>query len=207
MNADTTTDQVVADLIAFTDPSPRTVERLHRQLEESAERAQILDVAYTTIDTPVGTLLLAATEMGLLRVAFEIEGFDGVVNDLSRRVSPRVLKSPKRLDPAAFEIDEYFSRRRTAFDLTLDYTLSNGFRLVVQQYLSSIAYGTTESYKQVAALVGNPKAVRAVGTACATNPLPIVVPCHRVLRTNGQLGGYLGGLEVKAALLRMESAA
>jgi methylated-DNA-[protein]-cysteine S-methyltransferase len=150
---------------------------------------------------------LAATEMGLLRVAFEIEGFDGVVNDLSRRVSPRVLKSPKRLDPAAFEIDEYFSRRRTAFDLTLDYTLSNGFRLVVQQYLSSIAYGTTESYKQVAALVGNPKAVRAVGTACATNPLPIVVPCHRVLRTNGQLGGYLGGLEVKAALLRMESAA
>ena len=207
MNLESTSEQIVADLFAFTDPRPGTVERLHRQLEESAGRAQILDVAYTTVDSPVGTLLLAATERGLLRVAFEIEGLDKVVNDLSRRVSPRVLKSAKRLDSAAFEIDEYFSRRRTAFDLALDFSLSNGFRLVVQRHLSAIAYGTTESYKQVAALVGNPQAVRAVGTACATNPLPIVVPCHRVLRTNGELGGYLGGLEVKAALLRLESAA
>jgi methylated-DNA-[protein]-cysteine S-methyltransferase len=207
MKPEATSQQVVSELFAFTDPSPGTVERLHRRLEKSAERSQILDVAYTTIDTPVGTLLLAATERGLLRVGFENEGFDKVVNDLSRRISPRVLNSPKRLDAAAFEIDEYFSHRRKAFDLALDFSLSSGFRLVVQQHLSAIAYGATESYKQVAALVGNPRAVRAVGTACATNPLPIVVPCHRVLRTNGGLGGYLGGLEVKAALLRLESAA
>ncbi|HEV3267545.1 MAG TPA: methylated-DNA--[protein]-cysteine S-methyltransferase [Acidimicrobiales bacterium] len=207
MNRETPTEQVISDLHALTSPRPGTLEGLHRRLEDSAIRANILDVAYTTIDTPVGTLLLAATERGLLRIGFETEGLDKVVNDLSREFSSRVLKSPKRLDVVAFEIDEYFNRRRTSFDLALDFSLSNGFRLLVQQFLSSIAYGTTESYKQVAALVGNPKAVRAVGTACATNPLPIVVPCHRVLRTDGGLGGYLGGLDVKAALLSLESAA
>jgi methylated-DNA-[protein]-cysteine S-methyltransferase len=207
MNTETNADQGISDLLAFTAPSPEAVERLHRRLEESADEAKILDVAYTTIDSPVGTLLLAATEKGLLRVAFEIEGLDNVLDELGRKFSPRILKSPKRLDAAAFEIDEYFLRRRTAFDLALDFSLSSGFRQVVQKYLPQIVYGTTESYKQVAALVGNPKAVRAVGTACATNPLPIVVPCHRVLRTNGDLGGYLGGLAVKTSLLKLEGAA
>ncbi|MHB8380349.1 MAG: methylated-DNA--[protein]-cysteine S-methyltransferase [Acidimicrobiales bacterium] len=194
-------------MFALTDPVHDEVQRLHRRLEETAEGAKILDVAYTTIDTPVGTLLLAATERGLLRVAFEIEGFDKVVDELGRRVSPRVLRSPSRLDKAAAEIDEYFSRRRMTFDLALDFTLSNGFRQVVQRYLRHIPYGTTESYKLVAARVGNPKSARAVGTACATNPLPIVVPCHRVLRTNGELGGYLGGLATKTSLLKFEGAA
>jgi methylated-DNA-[protein]-cysteine S-methyltransferase len=207
MKIESATEQVIADLLVFTDPTNEEVERLHRRLEEFAEAAKILDVAYATIDTPVGMLLLATTERGLLRVAFEIEGFDRVIDELGRRVSPRILKSPKKLERAAFEIDEYFGRRRQKFDLDLDFALSSGFRQVVQRYLSHIPYGTTESYKQVAVLVGSPKAVRAVGTACATNPLPIVVPCHRVLRTNGELGGYLGGLAMKTSLLKLEGAA
>jgi len=202
----TNVQQDISNLLAFTAAPPGAVDRLHRRLEEAAAGAGILDVAYTTIDTPIGTLLLAATERGLLRVAFETEGLDLVLDGLGRKFSPRILRSPKRLDPVAFEIDEYFARRRTAFDLALDFSLSSGFRLAVQKYLPRIAYGTTDSYKHVAALVGNPKAIRAVGTACATNPLPLVVPCHRVLRTNGELGGYLGGLAVKSALLKLEGA-
>ena len=207
MNKENGVEEGVSGLLAFTIPSLEDVERLHRRLEESAEEAEVLDVAYTTIDTPIGTLLLAATEKGLLRVAFEIEGLESVLDDLGRKVSPRILKSPKRLDAAAFEIEEYFHRRRRTFDLALDLALSSGFRQLVQQYLPRIAYGTTESYKSLAALVGKPKAIRAVGTACATNPLPIVIPCHRVLRTNGELGGYLGGLAVKTSLLQLEGAA
>jgi len=207
MNRENGVEEGFSDLLAFTIPSLEDVERLHRRLEESADEAEVLDVAYTTIDTPIGTLLLAATEKGLLRVAFEIEGLDSVLDDLARKVSPRILKSPKRLDAAAFEIDEYFERRRSTFDLALDFSLSSGFRQLVQQYLPRIVYGTTESYKGLAALVGKPKAIRAVGTACATNPLPIIVPCHRVLRTNGQLGGYLGGPAVKTSLLQLEGAA
>ena len=108
---------------------------------------------------------------------------------------------------AAFELDEYFAGRRTVFDLPLDLSLSSGFRQLVQRHLPQIAYGHTESYKQVAQLVGHPKGVRAVGTACATNPLPVVVPCHRVIRTDGTLGDYIGGLAAKTALLSLEGAA
>ncbi|HEY5303465.1 MAG TPA: methylated-DNA--[protein]-cysteine S-methyltransferase [Acidimicrobiales bacterium] len=208
MNTDTKGEREISDLLASTAvPTVETMEQLHRRLEESAEQAKILDVAYTTIDTPVGTLLLAATENGLLRVAYECEDLDKVVDTLSTKISQRILKSPKRLDAAAFEIDEYFGRTRKRFDLPLDFSLSSGFRQMVQKHLPQIAYGMTESYKQVATIVGNPKAVRAVGTACATNPLPIVVPCHRVLRTDGTLGGYVGGLAAKTELLNMEAAA
>jgi methylated-DNA-[protein]-cysteine S-methyltransferase len=206
MNTDTYGEQEISELFATALPSAERMLRLHRTLEESAERGGILDIAYTTIDSPVGTLLLAATDKGLLRVAFESEGLDKVLDTLGTKISHRILKSPKRLDPAAREIDEYFERKRTSFDLTLDLSLSSGFRQLVQKHLPRIAYGTTESYKQVAAIVGNPKAMRAVGTACATNPLPIVVPCHRVLRTDGTLGGYAGGLAAKTALLSLESA-
>ncbi|HEY0259907.1 MAG TPA: methylated-DNA--[protein]-cysteine S-methyltransferase [Lacisediminihabitans sp.] len=206
MTTDTEDEREVSDLLAGTAlPTAETMERLHRRLEESAERADVLDIAYTTIDSPVGTLLLAATERGLLRVAYENEDLDRVLDRLGTIVSPRILRSPGRLDAAAFEIDEYFGRTRTGFDLDLDLSLSNGFRRIVQAHLPRIPYGATESYKRVAELVGNPKAVRAVGSACATNPLPIVVPCHRVLRTDGTLGGYIGGLAAKSALLRLEA--
>ncbi|MEU2134536.1 methylated-DNA--[protein]-cysteine S-methyltransferase [Streptomyces sp. NPDC018352] len=184
-----------------------TLSRLHRRLERAAEQADLIDVAYTTIDSPVGKLLLAATPKGLVRVAYAGEGHDRVLEALGQKLSPRILRAPKRLDEAAREIDEYFARRRRVFDLTLDLSLSRGFRRLVQTHLPEIEYGQTRSYRDMAELVGNPKAVRAVGTACATNPLPIVVPCHRVLRTDGTLGGYIGGLEAKTTLLDLEAAA
>jgi methylated-DNA-[protein]-cysteine S-methyltransferase len=197
----------VAALLDLTTPSAAELAALHLRLVTAAERDNILDLAYTTIDTPVGPLLLAATEKGLVRVAFECESHDRVLETLSAKISPRVLRAPRRLDAAAREIDEYFAGRRTGFDLPLDYSLSSGFRQLVQRHLSQIAYGNTESYKEVAQIVGNPKAVRAVGSACATNPLPVVVPCHRVLRTDGSLGGYAGGLAAKTALLALERTA
>jgi methylated-DNA-[protein]-cysteine S-methyltransferase len=184
-----------------------TLARLRHRLGLAAEAEGLLDVAYTTIDSPVGPLLLAATPKGLLRVAYEVEDHDRVLDALARRISPRVLRAPRRLDAAARELGEYFGRQRRTFDLPLDLSLSRGFRQLVQQHLPEIAYGQTRTYGQVAELVGNPRAVRAVGTACATNPLPVVVPCHRVLRADGTPGGYVGGPAAKQALLRLEAAA
>ncbi len=184
-----------------------TLSRLRDRLGLAAEAEGLLDVAYTTVDSPVGTLLLAATPRGLVRVAYGVEDHDRVLDTMSHRISPRVLRAPRRLDAAARELDEYFGGRRRVFDLPLDLSLSAGFRQLVQRHLPEIGYGQTTTYGQVAKLVGNPKAVRAVGTACATNPLPIVVPCHRVLRSDGAVGRYVGGTDVKQALLRLEAAA
>lgn len=180
--------------------------RLHARLVEAASEAGILDVAYRTIDTPVGTLLLAATEQGLVRVAYPNQGHDRALEELATAVSPRVLLAPARLDKVAGELDEYFAGRRSEFDLPLDFQLSHGFRRTVLSQLPGIGYGKTASYAAIAAAAGNPKAVRAVGTACATNPLPVVVPCHRVVRSDGSLGGYAGGVDAKKILLRLESA-
>jgi len=183
-----------------------TLLRLRHRLGLAADAEGLLDVAYTTIDSPVGTLLLAATPKGLVRVAYDIEDHDRVLDTLAHRLSPRVLRAPKRLDATARELDEYFRGQRQAFGLRLDFSLSTGFRQLVQRHLPEIGYGQTRTYRQVAELVGNPKAVRAVGTACATNPLPVVVPCHRVLRADGTPGGYVGGPEAKTALLSLEAA-
>jgi methylated-DNA-[protein]-cysteine S-methyltransferase len=189
-------------------PSDETeLVRLHARLVEAAQSDGILDVGYRTVDSPVGTLLLAATELGLVRVAYEVENHDEVLQNLADRISPRVLEAPGRLDAVARELDEYFAGRLHAFDVPLDRRLSSGFRRTVLEHLSDIDYGHTASYATVAKLAGNPKAVRAVGTACATNPLPVVVPCHRVLRSDGTLGGYLGGVEAKRTLLSLEAAA
>lgn len=183
------------------------VARLRARLAADAAADGLLDVAYRTVDTPVGPLLLAATDRGLVRVAFAGEGFDTVLDALAGAVSPRILHAPGRLDAVAAELDDYFAGRRRSFDVPLDFRLSAGFRLRVQQYLPHIGYGHTLSYKEVADAVGNPGAVRAVGTACARNPLPVVVPCHRVLRSDGALGGYLGGAAAKTTLLTLEGAA
>jgi methylated-DNA-[protein]-cysteine S-methyltransferase len=192
----------------FADPRDAdTLLRLRYELGLAAEAEGLLDVAYTTIDSPVGTLLLAATPKGLVRVAYDVEDHGRVLDTLAQRLSPRVLRAPKRLDAAARELDEYFSRQRRIFDLPLDLSLSKGFRQLVQRHLPEIGYGQTRTYGQVAELVGSPKAVRAVGTACATNPLPVVVPCHRVLRANGTPGDYVGGPDAKKALLSLEAAA
>ena len=181
--------------------------RLHARLVAAAAEAGLLDVAYRTIDTPVGTLLLAATEKGLVRVAYACEDHDSVLDQLANSVSPRVLCAPARLDTAAREIEEYFAGRRSRFDVPLDFQLSHGFRRTVLSHLTEISYGRTASYATIAAAAGNPKAARAVGTACATNPLPIVVPCHRVVRGDGTIGQYVGGTDAKRALLTLEAAA
>ncbi|MFB9840210.1 methylated-DNA--[protein]-cysteine S-methyltransferase [Actinoallomurus acaciae] len=180
--------------------------RLHDRLRDRAQREGILDVAYRTLDTPVGALLLAATAQGLVRVAFAAQDHDAALRLLADQVSPRVLHAPVRLDEASRQIEEYFTGRRTGFDLPLDWRLSRGFRRDVLAHLPDIGYGRTETYAQVAAATGRPRAVRAVGTACATNPLPIVVPCHRVVRSDGTPGGYAGGPEAKRTLLTLETA-
>lgn len=165
---------------------------LHARLAAAAERDGVLDVAYRIVDCPVGPLLVAATELGLVRVAFAVEDHDAVLQGLADRVSPRILRTPRRLDDVARQFDEYFAGERTSFDVPLDWRLTAGFRSTVLHHLPEIAYGHTASYAAVAQLAGNPKAVRAVGSACATNPLPVVVPCHRVVRSDGAMGGYLG---------------
>jgi methylated-DNA-[protein]-cysteine S-methyltransferase len=182
------------------------VARLHVRLVAAAQREGILDVAYRTVDTPVGPMLLAATEQGLLRVAYARQDHERVLAELAAAVSPRVLQAPGRLDAANRQLAEYFAGRRTAFDLPLDLRLSTGFRRAVLAHLPQIGYGHTQSYAQVAAAAGSPKAVRAAGTACATNPLPVVVPCHRVVRSDGSFGGYVGGPDAKQALLSLERA-
>lgn len=194
-------------LLSLTAPAAGEITALRDRFAAMADREGILDVAYTAVDTPIGSLLLAATERGLVRVAFESEGQEQVLSELAARISPRIVRAPSRLDEAARQIAEYFDKERTRFDLELDFALSTGFREKVQRQLGRIGYGQTESYKDVARLVGNPQAVRAVGSACATNPLPVVIPCHRVLRADGGLGGYSGGLAAKTALLSLEGAA
>jgi methylated-DNA-[protein]-cysteine S-methyltransferase len=197
----------------FTDPAlgaintddTQAMTRLHDQLVASAEAEQLLDVAYRTVDSPVGTLLLAATDQGLVRVAYEREGHDHVLERLAEQISPRILRAPRRLDRIAHQLAEYFAGKRRDFVLPLDFRLAHGFRRAVLGHLVLINYGHTESYAEVAAATGRARAVRAVGTACATNPMPVIVPCHRVLRSDGTLGNYIGGLEAKSALLSLES--
>jgi methylated-DNA-[protein]-cysteine S-methyltransferase len=184
------------------------LDTLHARLVEAARAGGVLDVAYRTVDTPVGPLLLAATEQGLVRVAYPNQGHDAVLQELADRISPRVLAAPGRLDPVARELEDYFAGRRHSFDVPLDWRLAGGFRATVLHHLATdVEYGRTASYGALAALAGNPRAVRAVGTACATNPLPVVVPCHRVVRSDGTIGNYAGGVAAKRTLLELEAAA
>jgi len=181
------------------------LQRLHARLEQDAQAGGLLDIAYRTVDSAVGPLLLAATPQGLLRVAFANEDRDIVLQSLAERISPRVLESRTRLDPMARQLDEYFTGRRHSFDVALDWSLSQGFRRTVLEHLSAeVSYGDTASYATLARLSGSPKAVRAVGTACATNPIPIFVPCHRVIRSDGTVGAYRGGPAAKRVLLELE---
>ena len=164
------------------------------------------DVAYRTVDSPIGVLLLAVTDQGLVRLAFQDEGFDHILETVAARIGPPSTAPSALLDQTARELAEYFDGTRRVFEVALDFRLSSGFRRTVQEFLPQIGYGETLTYKQVAERVGHPNAVRAVGSACATNPLPVVVPCHRVLRSDGTLGGYAGGLAIKQSLLAMEHA-
>ncbi len=202
-----TDDDVTGELTNALTGSSEHLRLLHDRLAAGAQAEGILDVAYRTLDTPLGVLLLAATEQGLVRVAYAVQNHDTVLEQLASTISPRLLRSPGRLDAAAREIEDYFARRRTSFDVALDLRLAHGFRRSVLTHLRDIAYGTTASYAAVAATAGSPKAFRAAGSACATNPLPIVVPCHRAVLSNGSLGQYVGGAAAKRTLLTLEAAA
>ncbi|MBD7916923.1 methylated-DNA--[protein]-cysteine S-methyltransferase [Cellulomonas sp. Sa3CUA2] len=187
-------------------PADGLLQALHGRLVARAQDEGLLDVAYRVVDSPVGRVLVAASDSGVLRVAFEVQGHDAALEDLAVRVSPRVLEGGPRLDPVLRELEEYFAGRRTGFDVPLDLRLARGFRRDVVTTLPRIGYGTTASYTQVAAAVGRPAAVRAVGTACALNPVPLLVPCHRVVRSDGSSGRYAGGDEAKRTLLALERA-
>jgi methylated-DNA-[protein]-cysteine S-methyltransferase len=188
-------------------PAIDELAQLRARLASDAESEGVLDVAYRTVDSPYGRLLIAATTAGIARVAFELEDHDRVLEQLAISISPRILRSGTRTDNAARQLDEYFAGRRRRFDLPVDLRLVGGFRRSVLDHLRDIEYGHTESYAQVARAAGNAGAVRAAGSACSHNPIPVVVPCHRVVRSDGTIGQYLGGTDVKRALLAMESAA
>ena len=164
----------------------------------------LLDVAYTSADSPFGQLLLARTGRGLVRVGLPNQDADELLAELAERVSPRVLEAPAELDEVQRELDLYFTGKLDHFDLPLDWQLSGGFRQRVLRAIDRIPYGQTRTYTEMALEAGNERAVRAAGTACGSNPIPLVVPCHRVLRTSGALGGYGGGLPMKQALLELE---
>jgi methylated-DNA-[protein]-cysteine S-methyltransferase len=175
----------------------------------AAAAAGLLDVAYVVEDSPVGELLLAATPRGLVRIAYLGAGSndgdaDEVLAELAAHISPRVLAAPARLDPVRRELDQFFAGSRREFDLSLDWRLTRGFARRVLRATAQIPYGAVSSYKLVATEAGSPRAFRAAGTALGANPIPIVVPCHRVLHSGGGLGGYAGGLERKRTLLAIE---
>jgi methylated-DNA-[protein]-cysteine S-methyltransferase len=188
-----------------TDPLTTDVDRLLTRLGRTAETGELADVSHRTVDSPVGTLLLAATARGLVTVAYPVQDHEAVLGRLAARISPRVLPAGNRLDAAARELEEYFAGRRRSFDLPVDLQLARGFRHTVLQHLRDVGYGRTTSYAGLAAASGSPAAVRAVGSACATNPLPIVIPCHRVVRSDGSMGRYVGGEDAKATLLALET--
>ena len=178
--------------------------QLKSRLIDTADAEGLLDVAYARYDAPVGELLLAATPRGLVKVSFDVEDPDVTLAHLASEISPRILERPARLDAARRELDEYFAGDRHEFDLDLDWRLSSGFRRRVLRATARIPFGGTSTYSKVAGAAGSPRAHRAAGTALGANPLPIVVPCHRVLRTGGALGGYGGGLDMKVELLKLE---
>ena len=181
------------------------VPELERRFLERAEGEGLVDVAYASVDSPLGPLTVAATPTGLVRLAYT--GYrpeDDVIEDLARRISPRVLESPARLDRVRRELDEYFEGKRTGFDLPIDWSLTKGFTRRVLNATARIPFGELGTYASVAGEAGSPRAVRAAGNALGANPMPVVVPCHRVVRTGGALGGYTGGIERKEFLLRLE---
>jgi methylated-DNA-[protein]-cysteine S-methyltransferase len=178
--------------------------RLLAELGRRAADAGLADVAYGTMDSPVGDLLVAVTDRGLLRVAFSSEVADEVLAELAFRVSPRVLRIPARTDEVRRELDEYFAGSRHRFDVPLDWSLVRGFAQGVLRATARVPFGETTTYRQMAEAAGSPRASRAAGNALGSNPIPIVVPCHRVLHSGGGLGGYAGGLDRKKTLLTLE---
>jgi methylated-DNA-[protein]-cysteine S-methyltransferase len=176
---------------------------LDRQVVERAGADELVDVAYCSVDSPVGPLTVAGTRRGLVLVSYG-EPDEALLQRLADRLSPRVLEAPTRLDEARRELDEYFDGERREFDLPVDWSLVRGFARRVLRATAAIRFGDVSNYATIAARAGSPRGSRAAGNALGSNPIPIVVPCHRVLRTGGALGGYGGGIERKEFLLRLE---
>ena len=185
---------------SFEKRSARAAERL----VESAGEGGLLDVAYTETDSPFGPLLVAATGRGLVTLAYPNEDRDRVMQRLATKVSPRILESPKQLDEVRRQLDDYFAGKLQGFELDVDYALTQGFTRKVLRATARIPYGELTTYRVVATRAGSPRASRAAGNALGSNPIPIVVPCHRVVHTSGGLGGYTGGLDRKEFLLHLE---
>ena len=174
------------------------------RLTERARRDRLLDVAIGRIDSPIGTLTLAVTPRGLARLSFDGEDPSSVMEELARDISPRILESAAATQDARRELDEYFAGRRTSFSIAVDRQLIRGIAKEVLSATSTIPFGSTSTYGTIAERIGRPRAARAVGNALGSNPIPVVIPCHRVLAAGGKLGGYTGGVETKRALLELE---
>jgi methylated-DNA-[protein]-cysteine S-methyltransferase len=197
------TDELERRLAAASVP-PLDLSALRDRLAADAAEAGLLDVAHGTYDSPLGPLTVMVTPRGLVRLSYPGEGIDAQLQELADLVSPRILEAPARTDAVRRQLDDYFAGRRHAFDVPIDWRLVRGFAAGVLQATARIPFGSVSSYREIAAEAGSPNAYRAAGNALGSNPVPIVVPCHRVLHAGGGLGGYTGGLERKRYLLRLE---
>jgi methylated-DNA-[protein]-cysteine S-methyltransferase len=198
------TDDLERRLSAPPVGSPPDLEALRAELARRAAREGVLDVAYGFADSPLGPLTVVVTGRGLVRLSYAHEAVDEQLEEIATRISPRILASPDRIDAVRRQLDEYFAGDRRRFDVPIDWSLVRGFTGDVLRATARIPFGAVSSYRDVAAEAGSPNAYRAAGNALGSNPIPIVVPCHRVLHAGGGLGGYTGGLERKEYLLRLE---
>lgn len=199
------TDEVERRLAQYVPAAPALdVERLRAALARRAADDGLLDVAYGTYESPLGPLTIFVTPRGLVRLSYPGERIGSQLDELARLVSPRVLAAPERTDAVRRQLDEYFGGARHSFEIAVDWRLVRGFRGDVLRATARIPFGAVRSYREIAAAAGSPNAYRAAGTALGSNPVPIVVPCHRVLHAGGGLGGYTGGLDRKRYLLRLE---
>ncbi len=202
-----TSDDKLEAVLEAAGTTPLAGDPARRASARFADRAAaegLADVAYATIDSPLGPLLAAATPQGLVRLAYDHNDFDAVLDGLAAQVSPRVIEAPGRLDEVRRELGDYFAGKRRTFEVSIDWALVGPFGRRVLEATAGIAHGEVSTYKEVAVRAGSPRASRATGNALGANPVPIVVPCHRVVRTGGRLGGYTGGLDNKRALLAIE---
>ena len=203
------TDLTEAEIEAAIRSQPETGLDIGALASAIAERGAgdgLVEVAFTTVETPIGELLLASTDEGLVRVGWSADDRDWILEGLAASIGPRILELPARLDDVRRQLDEYFEGERRQFDLELDWRLSGGFVRKVLEATWAIPFGQTRSYSEMATAAGSPRAFRAAGSALGANPIPVIVPCHRVLRSGGALGGYGGGLPVKRQLLELEGA-
>ena len=206
------TEKQMEKMLRHTPSSGADLDRAVQGLLARAEQEGLIDVAYATVDSPFGELLVARTDRGVVRLALPTHrgsqrSRDEILEELATVVSPRVLESPKRLDQERRELEDYFEGRRHDFDVPVDWSLTSpGFRSRALHAVARIPYGKTKTYTQIAKTAGNPRAFRAAGTACGHNPIPLIVPCHRVVQSGGGIGNYGGGPEMKEALLELEGA-